>query len=211
MPTQAQIDANRKNAQKSTGPRTDEGLASTRLNATKHTLCSHIALMQDEKNGGMGEEFKRLQNDLIGEWHPASASEEILVYKMAECFFATQRAQVLLAEALDANDRSYDATKQVSLMLRYHTTNDRAFGRHLNDLRKLQKDRQIEGIGSVPQNAEPTPPADPPYSDDNPDTDYKPPFDPPKVVMFGWEPAPEPAAKPAATPSVPQTPDKKAA
>ena len=149
MPTQAQIDANRRNAEKSTGPRTEEGRARTRLNATKHTLCSAIALTQDEKNGGMKKDFDDLHSDLYCEHQPASATEEILVYKMAESFFASQRAQVLFVEALESNDRSDDATKQVSLMLRYHTTNDRAFGKHLNELRKLQKDRQKEEIGFV--------------------------------------------------------------
>ena len=211
MATEAQINANRRNAEKSTGPRTAEGTERCKFNAATHTLCSHIALMQDEKNGGMGAEFKRLQADLTGEHQPATPTEEILVYKMAECFFAAQRAQVLLADALDSNDLSNDAIKQVSLMLRYHTTNDRAFGRHLADLRKQQKERQLKEIGSVPQNAEPAPPADPPYSDDNPETDYKPPFDPPKVVMFTWEPAPEPVAKPAATANVSAQPNEKAA
>ena len=211
MPTQAQIDANRRNAEKSTGPRTPEGREHCKLNATKHTLCSNIALMHDEKNGGQADEFKKLRTDLCGEWQPATPTEEILVHKMAECFFAAQRAQVLLADALDSNDLSDNATKQVSLMLRYHTTNDRAFGKHLNDLRKQQKERQLKELGSVSQNAQPAQPAEPPYSDDNPETDYKPPFDPPKVVMFGWELAPEPAAKPVAPPIASETPGKKAA
>ena len=40
MATQAQIDANRANAQKSTGPRTAEGRAAVRQNALKHGLTS---------------------------------------------------------------------------------------------------------------------------------------------------------------------------
>ena len=52
-------------------------------------------------------------------------------------------------------------------MLRYHTTADRGFIRSLNELRKLQKERRLEEIGFVPQNAEtgpqatPEPPAEP--------------------------------------------------
>ena len=49
MATQAQIDANRRNAEKSTGPTTAEGVARTRFNATTHALGSHMAFMQDER------------------------------------------------------------------------------------------------------------------------------------------------------------------
>ena len=144
MATKAQIAANRRNAQKSTGPRTAEGVDRCKFNATTHSLCATIPLTQDERNGGQADEFNKLRTDLQGEWQPASPSEDILVYKMAASFFASNRAQAHLAEALDGGN-----FKQVSLMLRYHTTNDRAFSKHLNELRKLQKDRPIQEIGSV--------------------------------------------------------------
>jgi len=40
MTTESQINANRQNAQQSTGPRTDEGKAKVAQNATKHGLFS---------------------------------------------------------------------------------------------------------------------------------------------------------------------------
>ncbi len=148
MATPAQIEANRRNAQNSTGARTPEGKARTRRNATRHGLCSTIALMEEEK--GMEEDFQRLLADLREEHQPDGPTEDILVYKMAESFFFTNRAQVHLAEQLTFNDHE-DNSKQIALMLRYHTTADRAFNRNLSDLRKLQKERRKEEIGFVSQ------------------------------------------------------------
>jgi hypothetical protein len=149
MATNAQIAANQRNARKSTGPSTPAAKARTRRNATRHGLCSGVALQSDEDP----EEFETLHADLRAEHQPDGPTEDILVYKMAESFWFSWRASILLAERLDFNDGE-DDSKQVSLMLRYHTTADRSFLRHLNELRKLQKERRLEEIGIVSQNPE---------------------------------------------------------
>jgi hypothetical protein len=166
MATEAQIEANRRNAAKSTGPRTPEGKARVRRNATRHGLCSGIALMAEE-GPDYGREFDLLHADLREEHQPNGPTEDILVFKMAQSVFFTDRAAVLLADKLNSNDHP-DALPHISLMLRYHTTADRAFSRHLNDLRKLQKERRteeaeapIEEIGFVSQDPEPAPPQTP--------------------------------------------------
>ena len=50
MATEAQINANRRNAQKSTGPRSLEGKAATNRNALKHGLCAEKHLLLDEED-----------------------------------------------------------------------------------------------------------------------------------------------------------------
>ena len=170
MATEAQIEANRRNAAKSTGPRTPEGKARVRRNATRHGLCTGIARMAEE-GPEFTEDFKLLLEDLREEHQPNGPTEDILVYKMAQSVFFTDRASVLLADKLNSNDHP-DALPHISLMLRYHTTADRAFARHLNDLRKLQKERRQEEempeaeapaqeIGFVSQDPEPVPPQAP--------------------------------------------------
>ena len=86
---------------------------------------------------------------------------------MAENFWLSKRASYYLAvhtmynEGRGADEE--DEIKQISLYLRYYTTNDRAFSKNLNDLRKLQKERKQQSqqsvadpeIGFVPQNAKP--------------------------------------------------------
>ena len=157
MPTAAQIAANQRNAQQSTGPRTDAGKARTRQNALRHGLCAVIPLMNSE----MPEEAQLLLDTLRDEHQPVGAAEEILVHKMAEHLWFGKRASYLLAEKLDAVDRGDGNTRDLALMLRYHTTSDRGYYKAFNQLRKLQKERQLQEIGSVSQPVEAPQPATP--------------------------------------------------
>src|SRR3954447_18939503 len=45
----ARREANRRNAQKSTGPKTPEGKERSRANALKHGLCSSVVVAEDAK------------------------------------------------------------------------------------------------------------------------------------------------------------------
>ena len=120
MATQAQIEANRRNARNATGQRTAEGKATSRKNATRHNLCTDIALQSDEDR----EQFDILLADLREEHQPQGPTEDILVFKMAEHFWFSWRSSILLAERLDFND-SEDNKGQISLMLRYHHSRSR--------------------------------------------------------------------------------------
>jgi hypothetical protein len=157
MATEAQIEANRRNAQESTGPRTPNGKAAVRQNAFRHGFCSSFALMRDESK----DEAQQLLAALIEENQPVGVNEEILVYIMAEHFLFQMRASTLLAEELDSADYGDKNPREVALMLRYHTTAVRGFSKALHDLRKLQKERRLQEIGFVPQKAE-EPPVEPP-------------------------------------------------
>jgi hypothetical protein len=56
MATRSQIDANRRNAPKSTGPRTPEGKSQSSANALKHGLAAGFRVLQAENQ----EEFDEL-------------------------------------------------------------------------------------------------------------------------------------------------------
>ena len=144
MATEAQIEANRRNAQKSSGPRSEVGKARVSRNATRHGLCNTVPVMSDEDRA----QFEELLNDLNEEHQPNGTTEVLLVYKMALAFLNSWRANILLTERLDLNDKQ-DESKQVALMLRYYNTADRAFNRNLQDLRKLQKEHRNEEVGFV--------------------------------------------------------------
>jgi hypothetical protein len=157
MATKAQTEANRLNAQHSTGPRTDRGKAITRQNALRHGLCAGIPRMHDETN----EEGEQLLAILREEHEPVGATEEMLVYKIAEHFFYGKRASYLLSEQLEWKDKGSENTREIGLMLRYHTTADRGYYRALAELSKVQKERRLQEIGSVSQDApQPQPPAE---------------------------------------------------
>jgi hypothetical protein len=155
MSTAAQIAANRANAQRSTGPRTDEGKAKTRVNALRHGLCGCVPLMHDETEA----DLVGLLGMLREEHQPADATEEILVYKMAEHFWYAKRASYFISEKMNSFDNYDDyhdkVGRDLSLMIRYHSTADRGYYKALTELRKLQQERRLQEIGSVPQTAEP--------------------------------------------------------
>jgi hypothetical protein len=48
MSTELQVEANRRNAEKSTGPRTEEGKRNSSINAIKHGFCSGLVLLPNE-------------------------------------------------------------------------------------------------------------------------------------------------------------------
>src|SRR6185369_9609063 len=114
MATQAQINANRLNAQKSTGPRTPDGKAAIRQNALRHGLCVHIPVLQHEAPRLMMELLQLMRE----ENQPVGVNEEILVYKMAEHFFFQRRASEFLTTELELIDEN--GFLGVSVMLRYH-------------------------------------------------------------------------------------------
>ena len=110
--------------------------------------------------------IEKLIADLNEEHQPLGPTEEILVHKMAENFWLSKRASHYLVIHTMYNEGGKeegdeDQTKQISLYLRYYTTNDRAFNKNLFDLRKLQAARREQQakseIGFVSQNVEPPP------------------------------------------------------
>src|SRR4028118_1096394 len=70
-----QIRANRRNAQRSTGPNTPEGKDAVRLNATKHGLRSQEVLLPREDE----EALKELDENLRAELQPVGEMENLLV------------------------------------------------------------------------------------------------------------------------------------
>ena len=69
--SQARIDANRLNALKSTGPRTAEGKAIARGNATKHGFCAVVIDMPGEDTEALVDRFDEWQDDLNPRHHAA--------------------------------------------------------------------------------------------------------------------------------------------
>src|SRR3954471_13010343 len=64
MTSQHQIEANRRNAASSTGPRTPRGKAVVALNAVQHGLLSRQAVIQGESEAELVELGKRLRGQL---------------------------------------------------------------------------------------------------------------------------------------------------
>ncbi len=88
MATEAQVAANRLNAQKSTGPRTAEGKAVVAQNAVKHGLLAREGVLRGED----GEEFERHREALLEQLNPAGPLEVILAARIVDLTWRLQRA-----------------------------------------------------------------------------------------------------------------------
>jgi len=88
MSTPAQVAANQQNAKLSTGPKTEEGKAASSKNHLRHGFTGAFMILPWEKQ----EEFDTLLAELRAEHQPASMTETLLVEKMAQSFWLSQRA-----------------------------------------------------------------------------------------------------------------------
>ncbi len=96
MVTIKQAKANKSNAQKSTGPKTAEGKANSKMNAENNGLLSKCALM----SGDDADEFEELRAILFQEFEPVGGYEEALVDNLAGLFWRLRRSLRMEGEIL---------------------------------------------------------------------------------------------------------------
>ena len=87
MTSEKQAKANQQNALKSTGPKSPEGKAAVRYNATKHGLLSREVLLPGE----YAEALKELDETLRAELQPVGALENLLVDRMVAAHWRLRR------------------------------------------------------------------------------------------------------------------------
>jgi hypothetical protein len=87
MTSEKQIEANRRNALKSTGPKTPEGKNAIRLNALKHGLLSREILLPGEDE----EALRELDERLRGELQPVGELENLLVERIIASYWRLRR------------------------------------------------------------------------------------------------------------------------
>ena len=105
MTTNAQIKANRKNAKKSTGPRTEEGKTRSAKNSLKHGLLARDTVMPGEDPADFDRQLSALEADI----QPANSLEFELVRQIADAQWRMRRLTRLetgfLAAAVDDQRR----------------------------------------------------------------------------------------------------------
>src|SRR5215470_8247418 len=108
MATAAQIEANRANALKSTGPRSVEGKAASRFNALKHGMDAASIVIPGEDP----EHYQRIADDYYRDFDPQSSVEEFHVDTLIRADWQRRRLQrtegklyrALLAEGANPED-----------------------------------------------------------------------------------------------------------
>jgi hypothetical protein len=88
MATDRQIAANRRNAQSSTGPRTEVGKRRSRRNAVRHGLTAEsvITVLEDERA------YRKFETIILRDYGPDTAVERALVVRMASLLWRLRRA-----------------------------------------------------------------------------------------------------------------------
>jgi hypothetical protein len=85
--SEAQLIANQKNAQLSTGPKTREGKAKVRLNSLKHSFAGATVVVAESQK----EIFKAHFESFKTEYRPVGPTEEFLTHSLAEISWAAQQ------------------------------------------------------------------------------------------------------------------------
>src|SRR5205809_4144651 len=187
MATQKQIDANRRNAKKSTGPIPPEGRAAVRLNSVKHGLTAGSVLVFGESDA----DFEALLDAMEAEHQPTTPTEAAMVrriavahwrmlrsYRIETGFFNVRRIDMTDRfknyTGIDANDRLAlivgDDTrnaKTLENLSTYEGRFERSFDKALRELQRLrstrssQTNKQSQFPPAAPEPA-PGPPLEPP-------------------------------------------------
>jgi hypothetical protein len=150
----AKLEANRRNAQLSTGPRTAAGLAVSSRNALRHGLSSMTLTVLPTENP---DELKTLAETICSEWNPTGDAETFFIDQMICARWRLARIQRLEAEAFDRlfetggmseqNEPNLDREILAELerpsnlldkLERYSRAAERAYSKALKDLQQLR-------------------------------------------------------------------------
>ena len=141
--SERKLKANRANAQKSSGPKTDQGKHNSSRNATKHGLLSKDLVVSEKEDR---KEFEQLLKELIEDFQPRNRVELSLVEPVAISDWRFRRA--LRAEAAEigsdpvmAFDRVLPNADETNKILRYGQTVHRQKMQVLQLLETLQQRR----------------------------------------------------------------------
>ncbi len=98
MSTEAQIRANRRNAQKSTGPRSSQGKAAVSQNAVQHGLSARQTIINSESQA----DFDLYRERMLAELAPASPMESMLAERIVALSWRLKRAGRIQNQTIDA-------------------------------------------------------------------------------------------------------------
>jgi hypothetical protein len=162
MSSQSQIDANRLNAQKSTGPSSPEGRAAVSLNSLKYGLYAETLILPGEDPAA----FEALLQRLDAEHQPATPTEEAFVSQIAIATWRRARIQRMEAAYYKNQHKKYigddkwysnlddagrlaliaardaGSSKLLDSFSRQEARLERAIKNALHELRRCRADRQ---------------------------------------------------------------------
>jgi hypothetical protein len=152
MTSERRIEANRRNAKKSTGPRTRAGKAAVALNGLRHGILSREVLVPGEREAELVSFGKRLRAQLA----PIGELELLLSDRIVSCAWRLRRLlrpEIRLFKEDGAQlEKAFSAygREKMAVLSRYEATIERSFYKALHELQRLQAARE-GGIVPLPE------------------------------------------------------------
>ncbi len=103
-----QIEANRRNASRSTGPRTEEGKRSSRANAYRHGLTAETVVARVEDQ----EDYQAFEAAVIADYDVRTALERELVLRLASLLWRLRRVTAVETDLLSIQAESLAERRQ---------------------------------------------------------------------------------------------------
>jgi len=134
MATDAQINANRENAKKSTGPKTPEGKARAAQNALKYGFYSKEFIVREEDL----EDFEQMRECLHNEVRSVSPVASEFFMQMLHASWNLHRLRQIEERIYCEHDNPFgdeNISRQLETLARHRTRFERTYSRALKELR----------------------------------------------------------------------------
>jgi hypothetical protein len=132
--------ANRANALRSTGPRTDSGKERSSRNALRHGLTAASAVLPSEDRAA----YDAHRRQFLDEYQPATPTETHLTQELADTAWRINRIPILEAELLSKDPNPETLIAQLATLGLHSQRLSRQFQRTLDTLREIQSERRRE-------------------------------------------------------------------
>ena len=136
----AKLRANRENAKRSTGPKTEDGKKRSSLNSIRHGLTGQVHVTTDEEMAV----YLTFCNEYFDEWKPVGPTEKNMVQTLADDQWQIHRASTLMfnLQPNDDGDLAGDQSQKLDRYSRHASRFKRDFEKTLKLLEARQKDRK---------------------------------------------------------------------
>jgi hypothetical protein len=193
MATLNQTDANRRNAQLSTGPRTAEGKAASSMNALKTGIDAESSVIPGEDAAALADLTERFYRDC----QPQTAIETILVDNIVRAAWRLRRfdridAEILIYTIEDTNYPSPNAP--IGKAFHQSSGTQSRLQRRINDTSRLQREaiKDLQRLQAERPQPQPQPPAPQPTAPQPTETESP----APAIGFVPQTQTPEPAPQP---------------
>jgi hypothetical protein len=133
----ARLEANRVNAGKSTGPRTERGKQRSSLNALRHGLTSKMVILPDEDL----ETYQKFHDDFFADLKPTGEIEVELAFTLVNTQWRLNRCRAFEQTILTGEGSVRDHVESLSKLSLYEGRLTRIFQTTLKQFLTLQADR----------------------------------------------------------------------